>query len=75
MGCIFYYDVPVEIPDSLSSGIMVTALALGVGVCAFNTSWVIPKTLKMVSVATLLAAQHLTGFSSPKTTTSVIGIQ
>ena len=57
---------------------MVTALALEVGACAFDTSWVIPKTLKMLSVATLLGAQHYkesTGFSSPKTTTSVIGIQ
>ena len=35
---------------------MVTALALEVGVCAFNTSWVIPKTLKMVSVATWCSA-------------------
>ena len=37
---------------------MVTALALEVGACAFDTSWVIPKTLEMVSVATLLGAQQ-----------------
>ena len=40
---------------------MVTALALEVGVCAFNTSWVIPKTLKMVSVARCVPLPEWTG--------------
>ena len=38
---------------------------------------VIPKTLKMVPVATLLGAQHYkasTGFSSPKTKYSITNI-
>ena len=59
-------------PDS----VMVRAFASEAGGAGSNPGRVIPKTLKMVPVATLLGAQHYkasTGFSSLKKITSMMG--
>ena len=56
-------------PDS----VMVRAFASEEGGAGSYPGRVIPKTLKMVPVATLLGAQASTGFSSLKKITSMMG--
>ena len=56
--------------------VMFRAFASEAGGAGSNPGRVIPKTLRMVPVATLLGAQHYkasTGFSSLKTITSMMG--